>query len=119
MSVDDCHLYAFRGHELTCTERLDVRSILNGVGSVEWHMCPAVMLSHRPYGGRMRFAYGVLGGNGTDSGGTYICCVGGRAAGDLGGRDVQRYSVCRGGVWELLLPLPDVRFYPSAICVGQ
>ena len=116
VSVDDCHLYAFGGCGLSCVERLDMGSVLDGVGSVKWMMCPGVMLNPKGSRGRCGFGYCSMSGSGDDRDDTYIYCIGGVAAGDLGYRDVQRYSVRR-GEWESLAPLPDVRYSPSVICV--
>ena len=116
VSVDDCHLYAFGGGELSCVERLDMGSVLDGVGSVKWIMCPGVMLNPSGSEGRCAFGYCSISGSGDDRDDTYIYCIGGFAAGDLDDRDVQRYSVRR-GEWEPLAPLPDERYRPSVICV--
>ena len=116
VSVDDCHLYAFGGLGLSCVERLDMGSVLDGVGSVKWIMCPGVMLNPSGSEGRCAFGYCSISGSGEDRDDTYIYCIGGWAAGDLNDRDVQRYSVRR-GEWEPLAPLPDKRWCPSVICV--
>ena len=116
VSVDDCHLYAFGGYELTCVEQLDMGSVLDGVGSGKWIMCPGVMLNPSGSDGRYAFGYCSISGSGDDRDDTYIYCIGGYAAGDLDEVDVQRYSVRR-GEWEPLAPLPDRRYLPSVICV--
>ena len=116
VSVDDCHLYAFGGGGLSCVERLDMVSVLDGVGSVKWIKCSGVMLNATGFGSRCGFGYCSVGGSGDDRDDTYIYCIGGDAAGDLDGRDVQRYSVRR-DVWEPLAPLPNGRYWPSVICV--
>ena len=114
--VDDCHLYAFGGEGLSCVERLDMGSVLDGVGSVKWMMCPGVMLNPSVFQGRCAFGYCSISGSGDDRDDTYIYCIGGSAAGDLESRDVQRYSVRR-GEWEPLAPIPGIRRCPSVICV--
>ena len=91
-------------------------SVLDGVGSVKWITCPGVMLNPSGSEGRHAFGYCSISGSGDDRDDTYIYCIGGYAAVDLSGRDVQRYSVRR-GQWEPLAPLPDVRCLPSVICV--
>ena len=119
VSVDDCHLYAFGGGGLSCVERLDMGSVLDGVGSVKWIMCPGVMLNASGSQGRYGFGYCSMSGSGDDRDDTYIYCIGGDAAGDLDDRDVQRYSVRR-GEWEPLAPLPDVEVSSECyLCAGQ
>ena len=116
VSVDDDHLYAFGGYGLSCVERLDMGSVLDGGWSVKWIMCPGVMLNGSGFLGRSAFGYCSIGGRGDDRDDTYIYCIGGHAVSKHPGLDVQRYSVRR-GEWEPLAPLPDSRYLPSVICV--
>ena len=121
VSVNDCHLYAFGGYGLSCTERLNVGIILDGEGGgdgksgAQWCMCPGNMLFPSNTG-RCYFGFWSIGASGSDGDDTYIYCAGGYAAGDRNERDVQRYSVCS-GEWKALPPLPDRRWSPSVVVV--
>ena len=117
VSVDDCHLYAFGGFALTCVEQLDMGSVLDGVGSVKWIMCPGVMLNPSDSQGRHAFGYCSISGSGDDRDDTYIYCIGGVGRGMTLMVEMYSGTVCvvvSGSHWR---PSPMVGCSPSLICV--
>ena len=118
VSVDDCHLYAFGGYGLSCVERLDMGSVLDGVGSVKWIMCPGVMLNPSGSRGRSAFGYCSISGSGDDRDDTYIYCIGGLPRVTL---MVEMYSgtvcvVVSGSHWR---PSPMGGISKCYLCAGQ